>query len=229
MNFIKSSIGQKVLMALTGLGLIGFLIAHMTGNLLVFKGPDGINEYAHWLHSKSGLLWTARIGLIAMFIIHVATAVSLTCKNLAARPVAYKAKNVLKATVTSLTMRLSGVIVLLYVVGHLLHFTWGKLLPENAVLIDAAGRKDVYAMVVLGFEHPLVSWAYIVSMILLGMHLKHGIQSVFQTLGINHPKYNPLIARGSLLLTVMIILGYISIPLAVVAGKLTVPFVGFGG
>ena len=208
-------------MALTGLGLILFLFAHLAGNLLIFAGADALNDYAALLKSNMGVLWGARVGLIVIFILHVSTAFQLSRENTLARPTAYAHQNTVQATLSSRSMALSGTFVLFYVVGHLLHFTMGVILPEHYAMTDSMGRHDVYSMVVLGFQNVAVSLAYIAAMIFVGSHLSHAIASSFQTIGFNHPNYTPVIQKIGPAVAAILTLGYISIPAAVLAGLIT--------
>ncbi len=150
-SFVRSSIGKKVIMAVTGVLLIGFIMAHMAGNLLVFVGPDAINDYAKLLKESGLILWVARIGLILIFVLHIASAIALKRENRKARPQAYAYKNTVQASIASRYMGLTGSVILLFVIGHLLHFTWTFFNPEYAALIDNQGRHDVYRMIVTGF------------------------------------------------------------------------------
>ncbi|MFN0151085.1 MAG: succinate dehydrogenase cytochrome b subunit [bacterium] len=217
-RFLNSSIGLKFVMAATGVGLFGFVVVHLFDNLIIFGGPDMINGFAHWLHELGPLLWVLRIGLIVMVLAHIVSSVKLTEKNRAARPVPYAHDATVRATWTSRTMLASGMMVLAYVVYHLLHFTFRTTNPEYSNLVDAHGRFDVYTMVVTSFRQPLITLTYTVAMVLLGMHLNHGIASFFQTLGFNHPKYTPLIQKGGPVLGALIVIGYISIPISVLCG-----------
>ena len=217
-NFLTSSIGKKVTMAVTGLLLIGFIIGHLSGNLLMFAGQDKINDYAAFLQSIPGPLWVARIGLLVAFVLHVVTAAQLAREKRQARPEKYAYKNTVQASVASRSMGISGSFILLFVIGHLLHFTWGVIYPEYAHMTDAQGRHDVYNMVVMGFSQPIVTIPYLIALLLLGTHLSHAISSVFQTLGFNHPKYTPLIEKIGPALAVIITIGYIAIPLSVLVG-----------
>lgn len=211
-----SSIGRKFVVGITGLVLIGFVVMHLLGNLQVFLGPSALNDYSEFLHSIPGPLWVARIVLIASFVLHVVFAIQLKMESLRARPERYVVESTVQATVSSRVMALTGSLVLLYVIGHLLHFTFGIILPEYFERSDSSGRADVYSMVVLGFKHPIVSWSYIVAMLLLWSHLSHGISSVFQTLGFRTPKNACSIEALGAALSTIIVLGYISIPLAVI-------------
>lgn len=202
-------------MALTGVGLIGFIIAHLLGNLLIFLGPESLNSYAKGLHDLGALLWVARIGLIGIFVLHVISAIAVSREKRAARPEGYKVKGNVKSSMASRNMGISGVFILFFVVGHLLHFTLGYIYPSYSNFIDEQGRHDVYRMVVSGFSHPQVAIPYIFALILLGAHLSHGIGSFFQSLGFNHPTYSPIIKKATPILATLITLGYLSIPLSV--------------
>src|SRR6266545_4967549 len=190
--FFDSSVGAKITVALTGLGLVVFTIFHMIGNLKMFSGPDSVNAYAAFLkHDLGLLLWIARAGLLAIFVLHLILAIRLTLRSKASRPVAYAYSGSVQATVSSRTMIWSGVVVGLFVVFHLAHFTFAWVHgAEDALgryvnyleLKDAKGRHDVYRMVVAGFTTPWLSILYIIAQVVLFVHLLHGIQSSFQTL-----------------------------------------------
>ena len=213
-QFTSSSLGGKAIVALTGLGMVGFILAHLSGNLLIFGGPEAINHYAENLHKLGGIVWAVRIGLVLMTLLHVVFAIKLNLANKKARPVAYAKKSYTKASFASRSMVLTGLLVLSYIVFHLAHFTFRVTSPAIAAL----GEFDVYQMIVLAFKDPVVALAYVVSMVLLGLHLSHGISSLFQTLGFNHPKYNPLIRRIGPVLGALLAAGYISIPVSVLLG-----------
>jgi succinate dehydrogenase / fumarate reductase cytochrome b subunit len=178
---IASSIGAKTLMALTGLGLVGFVIAHMLGNLQVFAGPEKLNAYAKTLQDLGPGLWVARLGLLALFGLHVATAFRLVQANKAARPTPYVKKVDACTTYAARTMWVSGLIVLAFVLYHLAHFTvrvTGEGFDGPDYLLEGGGH-DVYAMVVDGFSVWWVAAIYIVANILLGLHISHGASSAF--------------------------------------------------
>jgi succinate dehydrogenase / fumarate reductase cytochrome b subunit len=214
---LNSSIGGKLIVAITGLGLVGFVIAHLSGNLLIFAGREALAEYAEGLRKFPALLWVARIGLIGMAILHIGFTIKLNLANKAARPVAYAKKTYRRASFQSRTMVLTGLTLLAYIIYHLLHFTWRTTNPEIAAL----GPYEVYDMLIIGFSNPAISLFYIVATALLGMHLSHGISSIFQTLGLNNPKYNKLFKSIGPALGVILALGFISIPVAVMTGFLT--------
>ncbi len=224
--FFSSSIGKKVIVAVTGLLLLGFVIAHLVGNLQFFLGQEAINSYAVFLQDLGGLLWIARGGLLLAFILHVVFAICLTRQNNSARPVPYKKKNFVEANTASRYMIHFGMIILAFVIVHLLHFTFGILAEENYKLIDTQGRHDVYSMVVSGFMDIRYSAVYILAMLMLGAHLSHGIQSVFQTLGFYHQEYTAKIRALGLAVGWLIALGYMSIPLGVLTGIIKLPIEG---
>jgi succinate dehydrogenase / fumarate reductase, cytochrome b subunit len=218
---LGSSIGAKAVMAVTGLALIGFVIAHMLGNLLVFAGQSAFNDYAATLQSLGGLLWVARIGLLGAVALHIGSAVRLNLLNASARPVAYKMITPSVSSYATRTMKYSGYILFAFIVYHLLHFTLGVTDPDAYALsetVDGVQRHNVYGMVIAGFKNPVVSISYIIAMVLLSMHLSHGISSLFQSLGINHPKYNGMIEKVGPTAGALVALGFISIPAAVLAG-----------
>lgn len=216
-QFFSSSIGRKYIVGITGIFLILFLVAHLLGNLQIFAGPKAINDYAAFLKSVPQLVWPARIGLIIIFVVHLSFAMKLYLENKAARPRPYMIDDVVQATISSRIMALSGTIILLFAIGHLLHFTLGVILPEYAELQDAEGRHDVYSMVIKGFQVTPVAIFYIFALLLLWSHLSHGISSVFQSLGVTHSKKGFIGRIGPILSTILIV-GYISIPLSIMFG-----------
>ncbi|GJM22911.1 MAG: hypothetical protein DHS20C15_28260 [Planctomycetota bacterium] len=208
-----------MVVALTGLGLLGFVFAHLAGNLQVFLGREALNAYAQGLKDLGALLWVARLGLIAMFVTHVALALQLARENRAARPTRYVHGGVQQASPGSRSMVFTGVMILLFVAYHLAHFTFGAAHASHyAVGSDALGRHDVYGMVVAGFSEPLVVGLYVAAIAMLALHLSHGVQSVFQTLGLNGPRYEPIIKRTGCAIAVIVFVGNVSMPLAILMG-----------
>ena len=210
-------------MALTGCALFGFVIAHMVGNLQVFLGPEALNRYGYFLQTTPELLWPARFGLIALAGLHIVSAVKLTQQNRAARPVPYAHYKVVAASYASRTMMMSGLIVAAFVVYHLLHFT--VQIPginftnqDFRVLQDAKERHDIYKMMVVGFQQPLVSGFYVLSIALLCLHLSHGVSSMFQSMGWKNKYYGKFLDKFALAAAVLIFVGYCSIPTAVLLG-----------
>ena len=213
----NSSLGKKYVMAISGLLLFLFVIVHMAGNLQVYLGREPMNAYAELLQSKPGLLWTARVGLFVIAVVHIISALQLAAENRAARPDAY-AEGKPIATLASRTILVSGLIVFAFIIYHLLHFTLGVTNPDFVDLHDAAGRHDVYAMVVEAFRNPYVSIFYIISMALLCLHLSHGVSSLFQSLGIRRKTTVASFNRFAQVSAVLIFIGNCSIPIAILAG-----------
>jgi succinate dehydrogenase / fumarate reductase, cytochrome b subunit len=216
--FYQSSIGKKIVIAITGAIALIYVIGHLIGNLQIFISPERLNAYSFFLHSLGPLLWLIRIFLVAAFVLHIVATVQVTQENRQAKPAKYAVRGYQRSTVASRTMIVSGLIVLCFVVYHLLHFTVMATNPGFRELHDVQGRHDVYRMVVLGFQNPLVSFFYILSLFLLANHLSHGFASLMQTLGINNRKIARGIASIGQVLSWLIFFGYISIPIAVLFG-----------
>jgi succinate dehydrogenase / fumarate reductase, cytochrome b subunit len=218
--FYRSTIGKKVIMAVTGLIGIGFVIVHMAGNLQVFIGQDKMNAYAAALHGPlAEIVWLTRLVLIVAVILHVLMAWQLTQRSRAARPVGYKVREPQVSTLASRTMRWGGVLVLVFIVLHILHFTTRTVDPAGwAHQTDAAGRYDIYGNVVGSFRIWWVTLFYVVSMIALGLHLFHGAWSSIRTLGYAKPSENPLKRKIALVVAAVIWLGFTLVPLGVFAG-----------
>ena len=220
-------ISVKFLMAITGAGLVLFVTAHLAGNLQIYQGQDALNGYAQKLKGMPILLWTARIGLVAVFTTHVGLALYLKRVNRRARPTSYMINSTIQTTLASRTMLTSGLVIFAFVIYHLLHFTLGVTDPAAHHLVDTKGRHDVYSMVVTSFKNPYVASAYIVAMIFLGLHLSHAASSIFQTLGMATHRTRRLLHRSGIVLAVFIMLGNISIPVCVILGLVGLP--GEGG
>ncbi|MCA8947879.1 MAG: succinate dehydrogenase cytochrome b subunit [Planctomycetes bacterium] len=214
----RSSIGGKLTMAVTGLLLFLFLIAHLLGNLQLLAGPDAINDYAHFLKGKPALVWSARLGLLVVFLLHVVTGIRLARENKVARPVPYARPDTIQASWASRSMVLTGLSTLVFVVYHLLHFTVGVTNPGLFDQHTATGHHDVYAMVTDSFAVPGIALAYIAFQVVLFFHLSHGVQSLAQTLGIHHERYTPMIKTASIVLAVLITGGNIFLVLSVLTG-----------
>jgi succinate dehydrogenase / fumarate reductase cytochrome b subunit len=219
-SFLTSSIGRKWIVALTGLGLFGFVVGHLIGNLQVFIGPEPLNRYAYFLQNLGELLWAIRLGLLATLVAHVVFTIKLRLENRAARGTRYAVTTRRAATFPARMMMLSGLMVLCFIIFHLLHFTAQTVDPSFLALHDEKGRHDVYRMMILGFQSKAASAFYIVAVGLLAMHLNHGIGSLFQTLGLNSAKVRPLWEKGGVAFSWLIFLGYASIPVAVLTGVL---------
>ena len=222
-RFLQSTILSKIVMAATGFALVMYLIIHMCGNLLIYYGRDHINTYGMFLHSLGPILLLLRLILLLCLILHVWTSIRLKFLNMSARPVPYAKKQWIKASLTSRTMLLSGVTIFTFVVYHVMHFTLGTTNPEHFHFLDPSGKHDVYSMVILGFQQLPISITYFIAMILVGFHLNHAIGSMFQTLGVSHPKYDTLIERGSAVLSVILVIGFLSVPIGVLSVLLKLP------
>jgi succinate dehydrogenase / fumarate reductase cytochrome b subunit len=218
LRLFTSSLGKKFLMAITGAGLFLFVIGHLLGNLQVFLGPEAINRYGHFLQTTPEILWPARIGLLAFVGIHIWSSISLTLENRAARGAQYEVKEVVDATLASRTMIWSGLIIFAFVSFHLAHYTLMIVHPEYRNLHDANGWHDIYRMMIIGFSNYWVSGFYVLGIGLLCIHLSHGTSAMFQSLGLRNAAYETAIDRLAKVAAVVIFLGYISIPLAVLAG-----------
>jgi succinate dehydrogenase / fumarate reductase cytochrome b subunit len=216
-RFYEAPIGKKVIMALTGVILFGYVVAHLLGNLQIFGDPDQINKYAAFLHNpaNAGLLWVARAALLVAVIMHIVASVQLWKLKSDARPVAYVKKDDAAASYASRTMMWSGPIVAAFVIFHVLHLTVGAVLPLQEI---GPNEPNVRANVIAGFLNPAVSAFYILAMILLCMHLYHGLWSMFQSLGFSHPRYTPRLKKGAAIFAILIAIGNCSIPIAVMAG-----------
>jgi len=216
-----TTVGKKVVMAVTGIVLVGFVIAHMLGNLKIFLGEEAINAYAVFLRTMGEplfpyglLLWLARIVLLISVALHITAAVQLTRMNLAARPRGYDTKRSIAATYASRTMCWSGVILALFVVYHLLHLTVGAVGFQPGEFEHLA----VYGNVVAGFSVWYVSLIYILAMAALCLHLDHGVWSMLQTLGLNNARMTPALRACSRVIALVVFAGFIVVPVAVLAG-----------
>ena len=217
-RFYRSSLGKKYVMALTGFALFGFVIAHMAGNLQIFLGRDSINAYAAFLKSKPELLWAARLGLLAVAVLHVTAAIQLAAQNRRARPVGYNDNKVVASSLAQRTILMSGLIILAFIIYHLLHFTFGATNPEYLGYHDPDGRHDVYRMMVAGFSNIWVSVFYIVAMGLLCLHLSHGVSSMFQSLGLRRRAITRSINLFAKTMALVIFIGNVAIVVAVLTG-----------
>lgn len=207
----RTAIGKKIAMAVSGILLVLFLISHMISNVTVLIDPRHLDDYAAWLRSFGPVLWILRIGLIALAVIHIAAAWQLTMMARAARPAGYDQRKDQVATYAARTMRWGGVLLLVFIVYHLMHLTFGNAHPDFR-------HGEVGRNVIVGFQSPMVAVFYAVSMIALGMHFWHGTWSVFQTLGVNHPAWNRSRNAIAIVLTILVAGGLFVIPLAALLG-----------
>jgi len=209
------SVGKKLLMAGSGLLLLLFLAVHLLGNLQLFAGPETLNTYAHFLHSKPALVWGARLGMLLLFGVHMVTSIQLTLENRAARPVPYHKEDTVKATLASRTMIWSGLTVGAFLIYHLLHLTAHAAGPHA---LSAEGITDVYATVVQGFQQPAIAGFYLLAQLMLLFHLLHAFQSAFQTLGWRHRRFTPVLEKAGLVYALVIAGGNGALVLAVWTG-----------
>lgn len=221
-----STLGKKYIMAITGLAMVFFVTGHMIGNLQLFLGPEALNRYAHFLQSNVELLWPVRLGLLAMIGLHIWSALALSVENKAARPVEYgHGQAPFGASLASRTMLLGGVVIGLFVVFHILHYTVcaqaaNFIGVDFKTLTDDKGHHDVFAMMVYGFSPKAwyVSLFYIVAVGFLALHLSHGISAMFQSLGLRNHTWWSAISQGAKIWAVVLFLGYAAVPGAVLAG-----------
>jgi succinate dehydrogenase / fumarate reductase, cytochrome b subunit len=213
LSFLRSSIGLKVVMALSGVALFGFVLVHMLGNLQVYLGPTLLDDYGRSLRAlgHGTGLWVARGGLLLAAIAHVWSAYCLTRLNQKARPEGYRERENRESTLASRTMRWSGVVVLVFIVYHLLHFTIGTVHPD---FVEGAVTHNF----VTGLRVVWVAVFYMVATLLLGLHLYHGVWSMLQTLGLSHPRYDALRKRAAAAFAALVVIGNLSFPLAVLTG-----------
>lgn len=221
LELYRSSVGKKIVMALTGAVLVLFVVGHMAGNLKAFQGAAAFNHYAEGLREvgkpflpRTGALWIVRGVLLASVALHIMAAVQLARSSRAARSVDYRKEESLAFSYASLTMRWGGVVIFLFVVYHLLHLTFGT---AHADFVPG----DAYHNLVVGFRNPLVSGAYIVAMGALALHLYHGVWSSFQTLGLNHPKYNRFRRPLAAAVATLVFVGFVAVPVAILAGVIS--------
>jgi succinate dehydrogenase / fumarate reductase cytochrome b subunit len=217
--FYRSSIGKKMIVALTGVILMLFVIGHLLGNLQIFLGPRWVNDYAQHLRDLGPLLWAVRITLLIAVFLHIYFTVSLALDNRRARPQGYEKSSYVKASYASRHMVVSGLVVLAFIIFHLLHFTGRKFDARFPMLKnDPLNHYDVYSMMVYGFQNVYVSAFYIIGLFLLTLHLTHGASSFFQSLGLNDKKLTPQLAFGARVFAWLLFVGYAAIPVAVLLG-----------
>ncbi len=212
-RFLASTNGKKVVMAVTGVILFGFVTGHMVGNLQFFEDPSKIDAYGHFLKSVPELLWAVRSVLLLSVCLHIWASIGLALKNNAARPKGYAKKTNTISSYASRTMYWSGPILFCFIVYHLLHFTVGVVHP-GADFKEGAIHYDM----VQSFKVWYVSAWYILAMVLLGLHIGHGSASFLQSLGFNHPRHTPVIKKIAAAFSILIITGFIAIPVSVLTG-----------
>jgi succinate dehydrogenase / fumarate reductase cytochrome b subunit len=214
-SFFSSTVGTKILIAITGLALFLFLVGHLTGNMLLFVGPEAFNAYSHALISNP-LIYVVEAGLVAIFLLHVFKAVTNWARNRGARPAGYAEKkwagHTSRKSVASSTMIYTGVVTFAFVVFHLVTFKYG---PWYTTMGKEGEVRDLYRLTVEVFQSPVMVVFYVASMILIFLHLRHGLSSALQSLGVNHPSYNGAITKAGIALAILIGGGFATIPLAI--------------
>lgn len=224
LDLYQTAVGKKWVMAITGIALLGYVLAHMIGNLKLYYGPADMNAYGEWLRNlaypllkETQALWLMRTGLLVAFVLHLHSAYSLTVMNKKSRPVTYESnRDYIAANFASRTMRYTGVIVLLFIVWHVMDITLGTPGVNNEFIYH-----DPYNNVVTSFERPLVAGFYVIANLALGVHIFHGAWSMFQSLGVNNPRINAARRHFATAFAAIIVLGNVSFPIAVQAGLIS--------
>lgn len=212
MNYLTSTIGKKLLVGVAGIGLSLFVLVHMMGNLLLFVGPEAFNKYAHALTSNP-LIYVAEAGLISIFLLHVVVALILTMYNNASKGSRYaKSATRTSASFASRTLHYQGVIIFAFIIYHLITFKFG---PHYEVTYGDVVMRDIFRVVVDSFQNPIVVAGYVFTVILLCMHLSHGLASSLQTLGLNGEKYDDKIKLAGHAYAAIVTLGFVSQPIYV--------------
>ena len=212
-RFYRNTIGKKAVMAVTGVILTGWIIGHVLGNVLIFRGPGAVNQYAALLKSNMALLWSLRVVMLATVVLHVLAAIQLVQQQRRARPLGYARQVPQESTFASRTIRWGGLALALFLIYHILHLTTGTVHP-------AFSHTDVYSNMVLGLRVPWVAAIYLIAVAALGLHLYHGMWSVFQSLGFASPLISPFRRRLSTGIAIFVYIGFTAIPLAILFGIL---------
>jgi succinate dehydrogenase / fumarate reductase cytochrome b subunit len=215
MRWYKTSLGKKYIMGLTGLAMVGFAVAHMLGNLSIFGGAEGINSYAEHLRAFPPLLWAFRGVMLVAFILHIWMGITLYLENKSARPEPYAMKKNERTTFSAETMIWTGVILGIFVVYHLLHFTIHAFNPSFNQMADEIGRFDVFRMMTTSFDGLVVTVVYVAAMIVLLLHLRHGIQSFFQSLGLTSDATLPKLTTGGRWVAGVVAIGFLFTPVLI--------------
>jgi succinate dehydrogenase / fumarate reductase cytochrome b subunit len=218
MQWYSTSLGKKFIMAVTGLVMVGFILVHMIGNFTIFAGADGINAYAEHLHAIPPLIWAFRLVMLIALGLHIWTGISLYLENKAARPVEYARKRNERTTFSAQAMIWTGLLLGAFIVYHVLHFTVRATNPEISHFVDTVGRNDVFAMVVLSFQQFFPAALYAAAMIVLLLHLYHGIHSFFQSLGLTRDDTLPRLELGGRGVAFAVMVGFLLIPLSIFFG-----------
>jgi succinate dehydrogenase / fumarate reductase cytochrome b subunit len=218
---LTSTVALKIVVAITGLGMVGFVGFHMAGNLIVFQGREAYNDYAEFMQGLGGLKWAVRFGLLGALGAHVAASLYLKRLNTAARPETYAGLRTKRTMPGAKWMAELGIVLLLFIIYHLAHYTLGWVHADQFDWVDATGRRDLYNHFVLSFQNPVIAVTYLAAMGALAIHLAHGVSSMFKTLGIAHgrwrrplelagPAFATLVLVGNSLMPIACLLGWIS-------------------
>lgn len=219
MKLFSDSIGRKAVMAVTGLLMVLFVVGHLLGNLTIFAGADGINAYAEKLHQLAAVVWATRIVMGTAVLLHVVLSIQITMENSQAKPDKYAVSRSLRATFASKNMIWTGVVLGAFIVWHLLQFTF-RVTPDLVLQTDVQGRFDVFTMVATAFKGALTAGAYVIAMVGLFLHLSHGVQSLFQTLGLSNGTMLPRYGLAGKVASFIFLVGFGAIPVAILAGFL---------
>jgi succinate dehydrogenase / fumarate reductase cytochrome b subunit len=219
MSLLTGSVGRKVLMAVSGFFMLGFVVAHLVGNSTIFVGSGWLNAYAEHLHELGPFVWVFRSFMFLMLCVHITFGVILTLENWGANPGKYAVSKKLKATFASKTMIWTGLLLLSFLVGHLLQFTV-RITPDIVLAADEVGRFDVFNMVVSSLQITMIAAIYIIAMVVLFLHTSHGIQSFLQSLGLSNEKLQPRYTLVGKLISIIFLVGYGAIPVLILTGIL---------
>ena len=221
-HLLRTTIGRKLILALTGIVLILFIVGHISGNLTIYIGQSALNNYAHFLQTNP-MLWVVRLAMLAIVMLHIALGVAVTRENRLARLETCHAGQSWYLRLYQRRMIISGLVLLAFIAGHVAHLTLGAGVGEVFRLKDAGGHVDVYSRVVMTFQNAWIAWTYIAAMMFLAIHLKHTVRAVFQTLGFSRENYFEFFEFLSWMVTLAVVGGFISIPLSVQLGWLSLP------
>lgn len=215
LSFLSSSVLNKIVVAVTGLVLVGFVTGHMLGHTLMFVGQDAYNTYAQNLQNLGPLLWGIRIFLLVCAVLHIIGTINLANKNKNAKAIGYSVTKYQNSTFSSRFMVYAGLAILFFVIYHLLHFTFGVVNAYGHNTFDSMQRHDVYSMMILSFKKPIITIVYLLAVGFLGLHLNHGIKSMFQTLGLSNETRRAKFEQASIAVSIIITVGYMVVPLAI--------------
>lgn len=218
---LRSTIGLKLLMAVSGLGLVGFAVVHMLGHLQMFGGRDAYNSYAATLQGLGAIKWVARLGLLAAVAVHIVCGVTLARRNRQARPAGYAVRKSLRATSYGRAMLLTGLVFLAFLLYHLAHFTLGWVHPQHFAATDSLGRPDIYGNFARSFANPLITAAYVVASIAVAMHATHATSSLLRTLGLSQGRARRICELAGSTVGVALLSGFASVPIACLLGLVT--------